>query len=178
LLAGTVDLGRGDQTDTSFRVDEGTAYYTLKSDTRDWFSPFFGPNSDRRTWDLRLTDRVPVRLHVSTGVGQADLNLSGANLTELKVDAGAGNVNITLPDRGSYKGEIHAGVGRVDLAIPEGLAARIEVREGLGRIDVPSAYVRNGDTYESPGYASAEKKVELRVEGGVGDITIRRTSDE
>jgi hypothetical protein len=178
LIAGSVDLARGERAAWNFRPDNGTAYYTLKSETSAGFVPFFMTGNERKSWDLRLNSKVPMQLYVSAGVGEANLDLRNLNLTGLKVEAGAGTVNLSLPTRGTYSAEIEAGVGRVEIEVPKALGVKIEAEPGIGGIDVIGDYTRNGDIYESRNYAAAQNKVSLRVEGGVGQITIRETSND
>jgi hypothetical protein len=43
---------------------------------------------------------------------------------------------------------------------------------GIGDIHLPEGLVKRGDTYVSPDYETATKRVDLLVESGVGAITI------
>ena len=70
---------------------------------------------------------------------------------------------------------IEAGVGEVTIRLPEGLAARISVESGLGPVDVRGDFERSGDDYLSPGWSDAVNRVTLRVNAGVGAVTIEGT---
>jgi hypothetical protein len=116
---------------------------------------------------------VPIQLNVSTGVGDSTLDFEKLNLSGLDVNAGTGNASITLPAQGTYDASIDAGVGDINISIPEGMPARVHANSGLGRIELPSNYARTGDTYESPGYNASKDHVNLEINGGVGNITVR-----
>jgi hypothetical protein len=178
LITGSVDLGKGERTYIDYRPVNGTAYYHLRTDTTRIFVPFWETGSNKKTWELGLNPDVPMSLKVSAGVGTAAMDLTGLDLTKLEVDAGAGNVAITLPRVGELQALVKAGVGKVEINIPAGMAARINISEGLGRVRVEGGYERHGDTYVGPTYNSAESRLELEVEGGVGQITIRETAND
>ena len=171
LVRGTILTGRGETlvNEVSHRGD--TAVLRLASQQ--------GPSvnvrgGDRRTWDLQLTRSVPIALDITTGVGTARLDLRALHLSSLQMHAGVGEVTATLPDSGVYRADFKAGVGATHITIPSGMAARVTVKTGLGAVHVNGTFARSGDVYETPGYANASDRVDLNVEGGLGQITIDR----
>jgi len=48
------------------------------------------------------------------------------------------------------------------------------VTTGLGRATVQGEWRRDGDVYTTPGYEAASQRVELRISGGVGAVTVDR----
>lgn len=124
------------------------------------------------TWQLQLSGRVPIALHVDSGVGNANMDLSELQLESLQLDGGVGNVSLTLPPRGDYRADIDGGVGDTVVRLPRGLAARISVDRGVGSVRVPDVFTRDDDVYTSPGYDSAPDRVDLRIDGGVGSVRI------
>jgi hypothetical protein len=175
LIEGTVAPHRSERIESSFAQDAGVARYTIKSEGLGFALPSWG-RRNRGLWDLRLTQRIPLALKVSTGVGQAELNLEQLQLTDLEVDSGVGQTTITLPGRGDFAAEVSGGVGEVIVLIPDSLAARIRASAGIGSVNVEGDFTRDDKTYLSPNYASAEHKVDLKVDGGIGAITIRQIS--
>lgn len=178
LVRGSLELRRGEEADSSFSVDNGTAYYRLESKASGFLFPFISEMKNERIWDLNLNTQVPTDLKVNTGVGEAVLDLEDLKLTRLDLNGGAGNTTLTLPKYGDYEVQVNAGVGRIDLGIPAGLALRMEVNDGLGQIDIQGDYKRQGKQYESAGYNAATNRVDLKVEGGIGQITIHELSND
>ncbi|MEX0789109.1 MAG: DUF5668 domain-containing protein [Anaerolineales bacterium] len=170
LILGTADLSPGEQLRKDFRVEEGTAYYTLGSRSV-WHIPSWGGLGDR-VWDLRLSRDLPVRLSVSAGVGETILDLADLQATEVKFSAGVGRSAVTLPATGQYSATIDGGVGEVTIQLPQGLAARITVSTGIGGVEVVGDFQRDGDVYLSPGFETAQNRVELDISGGIGRIVI------
>lgn len=65
-------------------------------------------------------------------------------------------------------------MGQVGVTLPRGVQARVRVTGGLGAVRVLGDFQRHGDTYTSSGYAGTSDRVDLRIEGGVGQITVEQ----
>ncbi len=169
-----VDL-RGDRhkVEPSFRTSGGTAY--LEVAYPNVSIPWLGTWNAKPQWQISLSPRVALNLQVDPGVGQSRLELSSLQVEELRLNAGVGGVDVTLPgkaERGTV--QIKGGVGRLQVEIPEGVAARIHISKGLGGVSVDtSRFHQNGDTYLSPDYDTAQYRLDVDIEGGVGGIDIR-----
>lgn len=120
--------------------------------TVSWANPLHW--ATRAGWQVGLTPRVPLDLRVQGGVGDADVNLSGLNLSALRVDGNIGGMSITLPSQPSvYPVVMRGAAGAMALNIPDHAAANVEVRGGVGGLAVNIA---NGAA------------VQINVQGGVG----------
>ena len=135
------------------------------------WSPF--SRSLEENWRIGLSTRIPLSLDINSGVNRSRLDLTGLKLRRLALNAGVGDSEVTLPDAGAYEVSINGGVGAVKLEIPERMEARIRVDGGLGAIDVGRRYEHQGKYYVTEGYAAAEDKADIEIDGGVGSITIR-----
>jgi hypothetical protein len=177
LIEGTVVPLRSERIVEDFQQDGDLAQYTLKSEESGFTFPGWGWGN-RGQWNLRLTQNVPLDLTVSTGVGEATLNLERLQLTALDVDTGVGETTITLPGRGGFRAAIDGGVGGVTILIPASLGVRVEAEAGIGSVDVEGDFTQDDKVYTSANYARAEDKAEVDVSGGVGSITIRQIERE
>ncbi|MBN1286472.1 MAG: hypothetical protein JXB47_13825 [Anaerolineae bacterium] len=152
-------------------------------------------------WDVRLSDRVPLELTINGGLGTISLDLSDLNLTGLNlstgagavtltlpeaaraylvhIDGGIGPVEITVPDAAALDMQINGGVGSFTIDIPRDAAVRIDVSGGLKTVDIPAYFdqVREGEgqngTWETPGFGSAERRITIEYEGGLGALTVK-----
>jgi len=172
LVTGVVNTMNNEVLTQDFHMTGSTAYYTLASKSN-WSLPFSDNTFGNHTWNLNLNSTVPTNLSINTGVGNADLNLEKLNLSRLDVAAGAGNTIVKLPAQGVLGANIRAGVGDLIISVPSGAAARIEIVSGLGNKVVPANYEHNGNVYQSPDYSTSKNKVDLHVDAGVGNITVR-----
>jgi Cell wall-active antibiotics response 4TMS YvqF len=168
LIAGKIDLIAGEKATKQFKQSGDTASYELRSE---WPNNRFTQQS--HLWDLGLSTRVPLNLTVQAGVGQTTLDLQTMQLESLNVITGVGTLDVTLSDQGRYAATLETSVGSSTVTIPKGLAARITLKRGLGQVNVTGTFKQDGDTYVSPDYETAESRVDLTIQGGVGTITIR-----
>ena len=80
---------------------------------------------------------------------------------------------IILPDEGDLTARVNGGVGQITIEIPDGMAARIDVSRGIGNVSVADRYEREGDSYVTRDWRSNENRVDLQVEVGIGQVTVR-----
>jgi hypothetical protein len=175
LIEGSVRALPGENVISDYEVENDVARFVLESagSSGPFIWPFFG-SADRGQWDLRLNRDVPLRLTVSTGVGEAELTLEDLVLDDLDVNTGVGSTRVTLPDSGDFLADVEGGVGNLTIRVPQSLAVRIAVDAGLGGVSVRGDFVERDDVYVSPDYDDARERAEVRVRGGVGSITIRQ----
>lgn len=171
LILGTAELSPGEELRKDFRVQDGTAFYTLGSRSV-WRIPSWGGFGER-VWGLRVSRELLMRLSVSAGVGETMLDLAELQATEVTLSAGVGRSTITLPATGRYSATIDSGVGEVTIHLPRGLAARITVSTGIGDVEVEGDFQRDGDVYVSPGFETAQNRVVLDISGGIGRIVVK-----
>ena len=173
LVEGVISVGKGLRVKRHFAVAGKTATFTLQTDGAT-FGPFTGWD-DQWSWELGLAPEVPLELEIDLGVGLADIDLTGLTVDDLKVNLGVGRTVVTLPDEGRFYARIEGAIGETVVVIPAGLAARIRVDTGLAVSDLPDGYQQRGDVYTSPGYDSADDRVDLEVSQAIGKVTIRQS---
>lgn len=172
LIKGRVEKSFGEELRQERDDRHGGAYYRLQSELFHAIPNFRGDPGGR--WDLSLTDAVPINLRIATGVGKADLNLANLNLSQLKVESGVGQTIVWLPKTGRYKATLDVGVGDMTVYVPKEIAARIVLRTGLSARSVSGDYQKEDDYYISPGFHTAEHRVELELNGGVSKVTVEQ----
>ncbi|MEW6033702.1 MAG: DUF5668 domain-containing protein [Chloroflexota bacterium] len=167
LAAGTGAPG----VDQDFRLRNGTAELELRVPAH---APFWYTGDKGVRLEAMLSPKVPLELTVKTGASNAQLNLTALRLTRLKVDTGASRLRVQLPAAaGTTEAEIRAGAAHVTVTIPPGVAARVTPTTGLGSFNIDtSRFPKVGAYYESPDYATASNRVNLRVDAGVSSVDI------
>ena len=138
-------------------------------------APWF---SGRRSldWSLEMSREVPLRLEIRTGANEAELDLTGMQVTELHLSTGASSTRLLLPDSaGHTRARVEAGAASVSIRIPPNVGARIHSQGGLASISVDTARFErlSSGLYQSPDYDSAVNKIDLEVQAGVGAVDIR-----
>ena len=177
-----------------YEIDGNEIIYYLGSD---WESrninSFADFDEQSLSWDLNLTEEIPLDLNISLGVGESDLDLSNLQITELDlsigvgqtsvklpngeyeayIDGGVGQTLVTLPDEGQIQVQVDGGIGEIVIYIPEDIAVKIYVDRGIAGLTIPSGYTQNGDVYTSPNYDEGEDYLELHLDQGIGNIAVR-----
>ncbi|MBM3293330.1 MAG: hypothetical protein FJY82_02270 [Candidatus Aminicenantes bacterium] len=134
---------------------------------------FLGPI--RSTWDIQLTNRVPLDLDFDLGAGEAELDLRGLNLRSLAVDMGVGKLTLDLTGtrEGRLEASIDGGIGEATVYLPTEVGVRVRVDGGLGSIRA-DGFVKTGKVFTNPaGEKSGSVAIDLEIDGGIGSVSLR-----
>ncbi len=176
LIEGEVKLAQGERALVDQSQSGDTLHYSIRSQGNSsvWW-PSFGDQG--KVWDLKINRDVPLTLELDGGVGDATVDLMRTRVTSLTVKGGIGNGAYTLPRQGRVSASIKSGIGNLTVIIPAGMAAHVQVNKGLGEVTVIGSFQRQDDDYTSPGYSSAADRVDLQIDGGIGNVTVRATNE-
>jgi len=136
--------------------------------------PAVGPQDE--TWRFGLSTKVPLDLEVSSGIGLLNADLTGLTITGLDVETGIGQSVITLPSAGNFSAQISNGIGQTVIIIPEGAAVHVLMTTGLGGVVTPEGnhpFDLGDNEYTTPGFGTAENRIELVIEQAIGSIVLR-----
>jgi hypothetical protein len=127
------------------------------------------------TWTVGVTAEVPFDLRLDGGASQARIDLRDTRLRRLEVKTGASETTVLLPRAaGVTDVRAQAGAASLTFVVPTGVAARIRSKVALGSSQIDQVlFPRMGDGFQSTDYATAENRVDLDIEGGVGSIRVR-----
>ena len=125
-------------------------------------------------WTLGINPNVPTVLKVQSGLCDISMDLRSLNLTRADLGFGLGSAKVILPAQGQLKSNIETGLSSLKIEIPEGMAARIKI-DGLGdsNIDKRRFPKVKDNRYESPDFETAANKIELKIEYGLGSVSVR-----
>ncbi|MDI7275306.1 MAG: DUF5668 domain-containing protein [Anaerolineae bacterium] len=156
----------------SYTVSNGRGRLLIESRREVAAVPFIFQGGGER-WTLALSPEVPLSIRLRPGASSSVLDLSRLRLQQLDVEAGVGRLEVLFPAEGvRMRARIEGGAAEVVLRVPQGLAARLEVEGGLRSTQIGSRFSRVGDAYETAGFAGAESRLEIVVEGGVGVLRV------
>ena len=151
------------------RVDGGTVAIGHKRRFRpfDWR----GANSD-----IWLATAVPWEIALKGGMWKLSADLRGLELRSLEVGGGASDVEIWLPaPSGPVSVRVSGGASHVRVHRPAGAALRAVITGGASQLvfDGHELGAVGGRNYhESPGFAAAQDRYEVRFSGGASQLTI------
>jgi hypothetical protein len=126
------------------------------------------------------TDVYSVKL--DGGVGRTNLTIAKGAMVNLNIGGGVGAVYITIQPDAHVNLKIGGGVGETKIEVPADAGVSVSAGGGLGNVSVPSRFNRTstednfigrGGTWETANYTSAENKITIEFEGGVGQLVVR-----
>lgn len=124
-------------------------------------------------WNLRLSDDVPVDLHVTLGAGKCNLNLAGLSLRSVEVEMGAGNLDLDLTGdwERNFEVTVRGGVGEATVLVPRDVGVIAKAGGGLGNVSARGLSKR-GDHYVNSAYDESPITIQLDIKGGIGEIKL------
>lgn len=125
-------------------------------------------------WNIACHPRIPVELILETGASDQYIDLTRVCCTSLDIKTGASSTMLLLPAQAGFTtARIQSGAARVKVSVPAQVALRINGSISLGSLKVDeNRFPKTATGYESPGFAEAENRVELILEGGAGTVEI------
>jgi len=137
------------------------------------FPPFFG-SPQGLEWNVRLSRDIPLALRLESGASQSELDLRELRVTDLKVSTGASKTDLTLPaSAGMTTVKVELGAASLDMVVPDGVAARIRAEQGVSAIEINTTrFPYSNGIYESADYSSAQNKVDILIQAGVGRVAV------
>jgi hypothetical protein len=119
---------------------------------------------------------------IDGGVGRVQLHIASDALVNVRVNGGVGATYVTIEKDAHVNMDIDAGVGETRIEVPAEADVHVSADGGLGNVSVPQRLTRisggdsfmgNSGTWETPGYNSAENKITIDYDGGLGQLVIR-----
>jgi hypothetical protein len=125
------------------------------------------------SWNLRLNNKIPLTLKIATGASSNYLDISSLKVTYLGLKAGASKNEIKFGSLNSIQAKIEVGVSQIKLFIPGSIGIRIEAdtaltSNNLNELDL----IKEGNTYISRHYSTAETRLDLELKVGVSSLTV------
>jgi hypothetical protein len=178
----------------TYEVSDGTGILDVRHPDIEGFIGI--PDGDVvNRWNLTFSDALPLELDVTLGAGENQLSLAELDVRSLSLEAGAGEgtvnlggtlenldveagvgelqINFAAAERTqSLTGAIQGGVGSTTLMLPADVGVRIDVQQGLGSVNA-AGFNQDGDVYTNDAYGESDVTIDLRVELGVGEVTLQ-----
>lgn len=126
-----------------------------------------------------ITGHYPVNLN--SGTGELNVEIPARSDIDLIANNGTGETNLTIGAGSAVSARITGGIGACNITVPADAAVRLKAATGLGKVTVPASlkrikvdeFVATVGTWETPNYASAERRIDIKFDGGIGSLNIR-----
>ena len=173
LLEGTVPESGSGQVRANSEISGTTADVDVTAS-----GAFIGPmiGTQDEAWRFGLSSAVPLELEISSGMGLVEADLTGLTVEGLEVELGIGRTVITLPAGGNFSGRLSGAIGQTTIIIPKGTAVHVRMTTGIGGVETPDGsrpFDLGDNEYTSPGFGTAENRIELEIEQAIGLIVLR-----
>ncbi|MFO7323639.1 MAG: hypothetical protein DIU68_018065 [Chloroflexota bacterium] len=119
---------------------------------------------------------------INGGIGEIEVNVPPNSNIDLQLRAGTGEIELRIGENTAMNAVIKGGVGETEIRVAPGAAVRLEARIGLGNINVPSSFIQVSGSrsaiggkgvWQSPNYETATRQINIRYDGGIGELKIR-----
>ncbi len=125
---------------------------------------------------VALNTSIPWAISLKGGMWKLTADLRALRLTMLQVSGGASDIEIWLPAPGGVVGvAVSGGASKVTVHRPPGTALRAVVSGGASQLAFDEqrlGAVGGRQRLETPGFADAADRYELRFSGGASQVTI------
>lgn len=158
-------------TDGGFNVDRGREHWVVSLPSDPTYDATIRANAGKLSFDLSGSSFSS--LDIQPNAADVHLDLADATIEGLDLEMNAGSANMTVSAGTSLAGSIQMNLGSVQLCAPAGTAMRITTSGSLFSAELDgNGLNRSGDTWESPGYASAQQRITLDVHGNLGSFKL------
>ena len=126
------------------------------------------------TYDFYLNSDIIWDIELDLGALSGELNLENIPVRSVDLDSGAASLAIMLGNKHDLDFSIDSGASSIDLIIPENVGLRIDMDTGLTSSNIEDlGLTDNGDYYISSNYDSADVKINMDIDMGVGKINFQ-----
>lgn len=137
----------------------------------------FGFNNDKNSnvATFKLNVNPEWELDINAGAIDLDFDLTRFKVRTVHIDGGAASFKVKFGQPLNVTTvKVNTGASEVDIKIPRGAAASIDVHSGLSSDDFEGFVKIRDHRYETPGYATATNKFNIKINGGVSDFNVKQ----
>ena len=191
IEAGMVDVVMNDSTskliDFEVNSTKGNAYTMTKVQAADSVSLNVKPEEDKEDIDEPINGKTNMKIglntkplwdiSIETGASKANLQLQQYKVRSLRVQTGASDIEMKITDNLPVSTvSIEAGASSITIYIPKTAEAQITTDNALTSTSFEGFTTQEGedDTYVTPSYAKATKKINIHLESGAGSLKVKR----
>lgn len=157
-------------------VNNGHASFVLRggASKQPWFHMPWSACNGATEWQVHLNPGVSADLTAESDGGNIRLDLGGMAISRVSAGTCGGNITVALPaPAGAMSLVAKTGAGNVSVDLPAGVPARIHATTGLGKAIIDSSFTQiDKFVYQTPDFAQAADKVEIKISSGAGNVVV------
>jgi hypothetical protein len=142
----------------------------------EWNRGRFWRSSDEKTWEIRLTDLIPVDLKLYLKANDAELNFSEVMIRDLDLDAKSSDVDIRIGNLvDNVTARISSRASEFSIYYPEDMGLRIVNRTKFSFSNLSwLSLEKTEEGLQTPDFNGTERKLTLYLEGSMTKLKINR----
>ncbi len=156
---------------------------TLKITDRErrWFKGslskgWFWGAREKKGWEIKFSDLIPINLRIYVKTSQADLDLSDLNVYDFDLEAKASHLNVKI---GNLVDEVTARIesrtSKLSISLPEDMALKIINRTNLSSTSFSQLTLEETDDgYQTPDFDQASSRLILYLDGSITRLKIKK----
>jgi len=174
MLDGQIESNLGQYSQTTEKTDS-TYEITVSMQDNNHFR-WFGHNKLRNRADIHLNTTPLWNIDANLGAASVQFDLTKYKVGTLFMDVGAASVKVKFGDKAdSTHLKFDGGATKIELSIPTNSGCRLEIDEdALNGTDLIGFEKVSENTYQTPNYASATKKITMDFDIGVSKLKVIR----
>jgi hypothetical protein len=176
------------------KIDAASGGLTIEPDRGDGI---FGGAGTREDWTVTVPAEPSIDLDVTLDAGSGDLDLGDAHLDAIGFTVNAGSLSLDLRDAAEARdvdgtvnagsaviwlpelpldGEMTVNAGSVVLCAPDNVGLRFVTEGGIASSNdfEDQGLVETDDTWETPGFATAEIRITLDLQANAGSLSLNQ----
>ena len=171
LLEGTFDGG----VERDIQRNAGSMRIKLAL-VSDFFGKFPGNWVSQQSldWNIKFKPTARYVFVLNTGASESRIDISGLLVDSVSIKTGASSTELTLPRSAGFTTvKVKSGASSLSINVPGSVAARIRATGGMVDMNIDKGrFPRSGVYFQSKDYDTADNKVDLEIETGVGSVKI------
>ncbi len=127
-------------------------------------------------YNIELNNEIEWNINADMGAISGIIDMSELKIDTLDLDLGAGDIEMIFGDKNDFtQVNVDAGASNIEIDVPENVGVKINSQGGLRHMDLKDgAWVRTQNSYYSPNYDEAQRKIVLDITMGVGQVSVNR----
>ena len=108
-------------------------------------------------------------------MGELDFDFSDYRVEKLNVDSGLASLKLRLGSKApNSEIEVQSGLAEIKIEVPENVGCEIKTSGALNGTTFPGFEQINSKQWRSIGYDKATNKMNIRLQGGLSDLSVSR----
>ena len=152
---------------------DSTVRIKIKGGKKEW-GDWVWKGWRKHEWVIRLHQKIPIDLELSSKASEADLNLTDLKVDDLSLILKASDLRVKFGKKDFLKCKLDSDASHIRILIPEEAGIKIDSEATLTSTEFSGdlSIYQQDETYESANFESSPFQIELFLEGSVSKLEV------